>query len=115
MSNKRKVGTYWEGRVTEYLRLQGYTILYRNYRTRFAEIDIIAQDKDELTFVEVKYRKNTDNGDPLEAVTAYKQKRIYNAAKFFLKDKGYDIDNTFIRFDVIGVLDNEIEHIKNAF
>ena len=82
---------------------------------KFAEIDIIAQDKDELTFVEVKYRKNTDNGDPLEAVTAYKQKRIYNAAKFFLKDKGYDIDNTFIRFDVIGVLDNEIKHIKNAF
>lgn len=113
--NKRSVGAYWEGRVTEYLRMQGYTILYRNYRTRYSEIDIIAQDRKELTFIEVKYRKDNSAGDPLEAVTYSKQNKIYNAARFFLKENGYDVENTSIRFDVIGILGDKITHIKNAF
>ena len=112
--NKRSVGAYWEGRVTEYLRMQGYTILYRNYRTRYSEIDIIAQDRKELTFIEVKYRKDNSAGDPLEAVTYSKQNKIYNAARFFLKENGYDVENTCIRFDVIGILGDKITHIENA-
>ena len=113
--NKRCVGKYWEGRVAEYLRGNGYTILFMNYRTRFAEIDIIAQDKEELVFIEVKYRRDGSKGNPLEAVTYSKQKKIYSAAKFFLMDKKYDVDNTRIRFDAIGVLGDEITHIKGAF
>ena len=113
--NKRSVGKYWEGRVADYLRMNGYTILFMNYRTRFAEIDIVAQDKEELVFIEVKYRKDVSSGDPLEAVTYSKQKKICNAARIFLKEKGYNEEYTRIRFDVIGVLGDEIKHITQAF
>ena len=113
--NKRQVGKAWERQVAEYLRREGYTILFMNYRTRFAEIDIIAQDREELVFIEVKYRHDSKKGTPLEAVTPSKQKRIYNAAKFFLMEHKYDIENTCIRFDVVGVEGDKTEHIKNAF
>ncbi|MBR6402108.1 MAG: YraN family protein [Eubacterium sp.] len=114
-TNKRQVGKSWERNAAEYLRRKGYTILFMNYRTRFAEIDIIAQDRDELVFIEVKYRYNEQKGTPLEAVTSGKQKRIRNAARYFLMEHNYDIENTFIRFDVVGVEGDKTEHIKNAF
>ena len=113
--NKRKIGKKWEEYVVEYLKNNGYIVLHTNYRTRFSEIDIIAQDRGALVFVEVKYRRTLFQGDPLEAVDYRKQRRIINAALCFLKDKGYDIDNTSIRFDVIGILGDDIKHIKNAF
>ncbi len=113
--NKRSIGRIWEKKAADYLRNNGYEILYFNYRTRYSEIDIIAQDRDALVFVEVKYRRTLSQGDPLEAVDYRKQRRIINAALCFLKDKGYDIDNTSIRFDVIGILGDDIKHIKNAF
>ncbi len=113
--NKRRVGKFWERKAADYLRLNGFQILYMNYRTRYSEIDIIAQDREALVFVEVKYRRNADKGDPLEAVDHKKQRRIYNAALCFLRDKRYSIDKTSIRFDVIGILGDEIKHIKNAF
>ncbi|MCR5543330.1 MAG: YraN family protein [Eubacterium sp.] len=113
--NTRRVGKAWEGFTADYLKDKGYIILYMNYRTRFSEIDIIAQDRDELIFIEVKYRQSMNSGDPLEAVNYRKQRRIRNAALSFLRDNNYDIDNTAIRFDVIGILGNEVRHIKNAF
>ena len=113
--NTRSIGRQWESYTRDYLIGNGYTILYLNYRTRFSEIDIIAQDRDDLVFIEVKYRQNMNSGDPLEAVDYRKQRRIRNAALSFLRDKEYDIDNTAIRFDVIGILDGKINHIKNAF
>ena len=115
IDNKRSVGKYWERISSDYLKRIGYTILYMNYRTRYSEIDIVAQDKDALVFIEVKYRRNANNGDPLEAIDYRKQKRIYNAALNFLRDNGYDIENTSIRFDAIGILGKEINHVKNAF
>lgn len=113
--NKRRVGKYWEKIAGDYLRMQGMTVLFMNYRTRYSEIDIIAQDRDELVFIEVKYRRNQNSGSPLEAVDYKKQRRICSAAKYFLSDKGYDADNTAIRFDVIGIQGTEVSHIRNAF
>ena len=113
--NNRQVGNAWEEAVTDYLRSIGYTILRRNYRTRYSEIDIIAQDSEELVFIEVKYRKDGRSGSPLEAVNAAKQKRITNAAIYYLSENNYSIDNTAIRFDVVGVCGENIEHIRNAF
>lgn len=86
-----------------------------NYRTRYSEIDVIAQDRDELVFIEVKYRRDARNGNPLEAINNNKIKRIRNAALYYLRDNGYIIDKTSIRFDAIGILGTEMTHIKNAF
>ena len=113
--NKRSLGKIWERRAADYLRANGSEILFMNYRTRYSEIDIVAQDREALVFVEVKYRKKKEQGSPLEAVDSRKQMRIRNAALSFLRDNGYDIDNTSIRFDVIGILGDEIIYVKNAF
>ena len=113
--NKRMVGRLWESLSREYLMNKGYTILFMNYRTRYSEIDIVAQDGEELVFIEVKYRRSRASGDPLEAVDYNKQRRIINAALCFLNDMHYDVEKTAIRFDVIGILDDKIDHIRNAY
>ena len=54
----KKTGQLGEDIAVSFLETQGYTILARNYRQRFGEIDIVAEDGDTLVFVEVKTRKN---------------------------------------------------------
>jgi putative endonuclease len=111
-----------KGKITEcfaawYLRARGYRILGRNVATPFGEIDIIAEKKDELCFIEVRYRKTSDFGTPCETVFLKKQRRIIKSAKFLLLAGGYR--DTQLRFDVIGVtrkgLFFRIDFIPNAF
>lgn len=66
--NKRTIGTEYETMAARYLCTHDYTILARNYRTPFGEVDLIAQKDGVLVYVEVKYRSSNDYGDPLEAV-----------------------------------------------
>jgi putative endonuclease len=62
-------GAWGEDLALRYLIQHGYTLLDRNYRTRRGEIDLIVRKDDILVFVEVKLRRQTAFGDPLEAVT----------------------------------------------
>lgn len=112
--NKRKLGAEWETRVTEFLIENGYQIIARNFFCRQGELDIIAKNEGYLTFIEVKYRKNERFGNPAEAVTPTKQKRMRMAARVFLYQKHYPED-TPCRFDVVGVLNDSIKLIQNAF
>lgn len=66
--NHREVGRQFEDAAAAYLESKGYVILERNYGDRKGEIDIIAKDGKELVFIEVKYRRNLEKGDPAEAV-----------------------------------------------
>ena len=66
--NRRQTGTAYERRTGEYLKEQGYELIGYNFRCRQGEIDIIARDGRYLVFVEVKYRRDGQTGDPLEAV-----------------------------------------------
>ena len=112
--NRRKTGSRYEQKAVDYLERRGITILERNYRCRSGEIDVIAEDERYLVFVEVKYRRDTKKGDPAEAVGFYKQRRIRNAAEYYL----YCHQNrTYVpcRFDVVSILGEEIRWIKNAF
>uniref|UniRef100_UPI0032617F38 YraN family protein n=1 Tax=Clostridium sp. NkU-1 TaxID=1095009 RepID=UPI0032617F38 len=68
MKNHREVGRQFEDAAAAYLESKGYVILERNYGDRKGEIDIIAKDGKELVFIEVKYRRNLEKGDPAEAV-----------------------------------------------
>ena len=113
--NKRAVGSEKERIAGEYLEREGMLPLEYNYRTRMSEIDIVARDGDSLVFVEVKYRKDLSDGHPLEAVNAEKQRRIRMAAMYYLEDHDLSPDHTALRFDVIGILGDEITYIKNAF
>lgn len=113
-NNKRKTGYEYEAVAAEFLKIKGYRILTQNFYTKFGEIDLIAQDGEYLVFVEVKYRANGESGHPLEAVNTRKQQRIKKAAQFYLIRYGISVDVS-CRFDVIGILGEEIIHIENAF
>ena len=78
-------GARAEDVVADYLVSQGHKILARNYKTKFYEIDIVSATKDHIYFTEVKYRKNSDHGSPLEFIDQQKQKQITFAADSFMK------------------------------
>ena len=115
MNNKRQQGKDYEELAVKYLKDKGYFIIERNFQVRQAEIDIIARYESTIVFVEVKYRTNASSGHPLEAVTVSKQKKICKAALFYMNKNKISPDNTPIRFDVIGILGDEITHIENEF
>ncbi|MBE5931817.1 MAG: YraN family protein [Lachnospiraceae bacterium] len=115
MDNKRKTGTTYEELAIKYLESKGYFIIQKNFQVRQAEIDIIARQGNTIVFVEVKYRASSASGHPLEAVTIAKQKKICKAALFYMNNNKISPDNSNFRFDVIGILGDEITHIENAF
>lgn len=112
--NKRKTGKEKEALAGEYLRRQGYEIVDTNFYGRFGEIDIIAKEAETLVFTEVKYRKSERLGNPFEAVDIRKQKKICQTALYYLA-KHHISGDTPCRFDVIGIIGENITHIKDAF
>ena len=112
------VGRAGEEIATAFLLDLGFTVLTRNYRKRFGEIDIIAEDGEVLVFVEVKTRRSDRFGSPFEAVHARKQQRMAKAALAYIGSNGQH--DRAARFDVIAVrlkqdAPPQIEHIRNAF
>lgn len=96
------LGTHGEDVAVSYLQKQGYAVLARNFRTKGGEVDIIAQVKDTLVFVEVKARSSSRFGFPEEAVGTSKRQRIARAARryLFLNKPAH---TPYIRFDIIAI------------
>lgn len=111
-----KLGQNGEDIATKFLIKQGYTILERNrHFSRYCEIDIIAQDKDTLVFVEVKTRKTDLCGHPLEAITKAKYKNIRTGLSLYLQENP---NFKKFRIDVVSILLKptlEIKHLKNIY
>ena len=112
--NKRTVGAEYEDMAAEYLKKQGVRIIERNFACRTGEIDIIAEEKGCICFVEVKYRTRRGQGSALEAVNAVKMKKISRTAAYWLL-KNRKPEDTACRFDVIGIEPEGITLIRNAF
>ncbi len=111
--NNREVGKKYELKAINYLKNKNYEILNHQFRCKIGEIDIICYKNNVIIFVEVKYRKNINNGYPREAVNFVKQSKIRKVAEYYiLKNK---VVNKDFRFDVIEIIGEEIEHLKNAF
>jgi putative endonuclease len=112
----RLLGARGEREATRHLRRQGFRILVRGYRTPHGEIDVIARDGETLVFIEVKTRRQ---GEPAEAVTPEKQRRLTLTALRFLKQ--HRLLEQRCRFDVVAIVWPDqgrapaIEHIRNAF
>lgn len=70
--------------VLNYLKEKGHTILARNYKTKYYEIDIVSATNEHIYFTEVKYRKSNTHGSPLEYIDQKKQKQITFAANAFM-------------------------------
>lgn len=97
-------GQTGEELAAKYLELSGYTILYRNFRCRIGEIDIIAQKDEVLTFVEVKTRLTTITGYPAEAVTFSKQQKIRRTAQYYLMQNNLLSRMPVLSFDVVEIV-----------
>ena len=115
MQNKRQLGGRKEQMAGSFLEEKGLVVLEYNYRTRMAEIDLICKDGNTYVFVEVKYRRDDTEGHPLEAVTPAKQRKIRQAALYFLMERNLSPDMADIRFDVVAILDDELTHVEGAF
>ncbi len=118
MTEKTKtLGKKGEDVAAAFLEKKGYTILFRNYKCSFGEIDIIAKHKKILSFIEVKTRSTKKYGLPQDAVTAVKQTKISRVALEFIQR--YKMDNRAARFDVVSVQSlndgYEVDLIENAF
>ncbi len=119
MTKERQIlGESGEGAAFEFLKKEGYRILERNYTTPLGEIDIIAQDRDCLVFVEVKSLSDTSYILPQEMLNKRKQEQIIRVALSYLKAKG--LRDADCRFDCVAVVfspgrEPEIELIKDAF
>ena len=116
-TKKITIGKEGEKIAAAYLKKNGYRIIEINFRCSIGEIDIVAKEKDDLVFVEVKTRKSIELGYPEQAVGIRKQKKMSQLALWYLQKR--KIANTNARFDVVAVTlipeKNEVKLIKNAF
>lgn len=110
----KSIGDTAESIAENFLIKNKLSIIEKNYRMKTGEIDLIANDQDTLVFIEVKYRKSTRFGHPLEMVTPGKQKKIIRTSQLYLQ-KHPKLSNKACRFDVISIHNQEIDWIKNAF
>ena len=114
---RKELGKLGEELALQFLKKNGYRIVMRNYVCKLGEMDIIAQEKDTLAFIEVKTRTSTTFGPPQLAVNPAKQMQLSKVALSFLKEKR--LEDVKARFDVVAILmrpgGTEIELIRDAF
>lgn len=96
--DRATAGARAEALAADHLRARGLTIVARNFRTRFGEIDLVARDGRMLVFVEVRMRSSTRYGGALESISAQKRARLVSAANGYLAAIGREPP---CRFDAI--------------
>ena len=118
-STTRARGQWAEEQAAAYLESRGYTVVFRNFRCRGGELDLVAIDGAHLCFVEVRFREDRARGEPLETIDGRKRGRLIRAARQYLQQNP-DINTTrqFMRFDVVSVVGTdpvEIKLVRDAF
>lgn len=108
-----RLGPLGEARVAGFLEARGWRVLERNWRCRFGEMDLVAEDAGTLVFIEVKARSSRRRGSPEEAVGGAKQARLSRIAGEYLAAHGA-LERT-CRFDVVALEDGGLRHHKGAF
>jgi putative endonuclease len=116
--DRNRVGRRGEEIAARHLVRNGYRILERRFRTRFGEIDLVAEEGGDLVIVEVKTRRGTASGLPEEAVDARKRRRLARLAQAYMQRRGFGERN--FRFDVVSVrLDHphheQVRLLRSAF
>jgi putative endonuclease len=126
IDQRRRHGQLGERIAEEHLAHRGYTIVARNFRTRYGELDLIVAGEDALVFCEVKTRvAGTQRGPngPLDAIGTRKRDRLRRMAGQWLAENpaGPRPSARELRFDAIGVMVTPagrllaLEHLENAF
>ncbi len=116
------VGKAGEDFVAQYLKSKGYIIIKRNWRdSRYGEIDIVAENRECIAFVEVKTRVKNSLVSGLEAVDFGKQTRTKNASQTFMRrlrtnlPPRLDVAEVTVVAEKDGIFQFEINYIENAF
>jgi putative endonuclease len=116
---RQHLGRLGEQLAAEHLERLGCTIVSRNHRTRFGEIDLVACDGTTLIFVEVKTRRG--RGEPWDALHDAKRAQVRRIAALWLTEPSERPWHDELRFDAVGVLlDRQdglvrLDHVENAF
>ena len=117
LNSRQQYGKFGEDLATRFLIRNGYKILENNFRNHYGEIDIIAQDKDTIVFVEVRSRHSNRFGPAQGSVNRAKQRKISMVALGYLQAKGKIGKKA--RFDVVAISSTEgedrVELFRNAF
>lgn len=117
MSKNFSLGKIGEELAAKYLQKHGYKIIERNFKKRYGEIDIVAQEGETLVFVEVKTRYSFDFVSPQNSVTPWKLKTLKRSALYYKMLHPELPEN--LRVDFVGVVmesggqAKEIKLIKN--
>jgi putative endonuclease len=118
---RRTLGAAGEALAAVHLERLGHTILARNHRTRFGELDLVTRDGDTLVFVEVKTRRDSRTGSPWDALHERKRAQVRRMAAAYLSEVQDRPRTRQIRFDAIGiVVDGQgallsLDHLEAAF
>lgn len=117
-TEKQNVGKLGEDTAVKYLENRGYSILERNYRKPWGEIDIVAQQSQELVFIEVKTQNQKFEWRPEENVTRHKKHQLSRIIMTYLKEHKITESQEW-RIDVLAIKLNfetknaQIEHLQN--
>jgi putative endonuclease len=110
---RREVGVAGEDLAAAWYEARGYQVLDRNWRCRTGELDLVLRHGRTVVFCEVKHRRTASHGTPGEAITYEKKQRVRHLAARWLEDaKPRPAE---IRFDVVAVLDGDVEVLEGAF
>ena len=115
---RQGLGRTGERLAAETLMSKGYRILERNFRCRQGEIDLVAEDEQDIIFVEVKARRGVSFGLPEDALTMRKRRKLVEVASYYLdfhtcSDRSWRIDVVAVQFSSNGKLE-DIRIYKHA-
>jgi putative endonuclease len=114
MQDIHNIGQQAESLACQYLEKKGLTLLSRNYRCATGEIDLVMRDTSTVIFVEVRKRSSDHFATPVESVNLTKQRKLAKTAcHYLLKHRWFD--KVDCRFDIIGISNDQIEWIQDAF
>ncbi len=112
------IGRAAEVLAADHLINRGYTILDRNWRNRWCEIDLVARRADRIHFVEVKYRRSSRYGAPAEYISYDKSNRLIRAAAAWTQAHGYagpcQIDVMAVTGPLAGPVIEQLENVIEA-
>ncbi len=117
---RHDLGRLGERLAAEHLERLGYRVVARNHRTRFGELDVVAEGEGELVFCEVKTRR-AGSGSPWEALHPAKRAQVRRMAAAYLNDVTDRPWSASLRFDAVGVTIDAhgrlvaLEHLEGAF
>jgi putative endonuclease len=119
MVERQRLGQIAEIQASRFLEARGYRIRVHNWRCPLGEVDLIADHRQDLVFIEVKSRRSGDYGRPADAVNLVKRRKLSRLADAYMQSQ--HLTEVNCRFDVVELIlsdEGRVEHlnvIEDAF